>query len=266
MRLTRTGIGLLTAQYRSVLKKCALINAGLFLALAPSVASADTAEDIGIKELVITQDIYANSSWRIINDTSYMKKNLFGGNYIKSYYNRMAGTMFGFKTTVTLSDNNTYNIFSHTGGIGRLATIVDETAWIEINGLWYNPGLWDDPSNKGGSRNKVSENDKALIINSFKENVVWNAVTSNFTQTITRNNISLADNIAILDDVIGQWSDGKYIKKFDSLEYDGNASTGYKTSTLGANLQALDYALDNNYYRKLKISSPHNALITCIYL
>ena len=40
MKLSKTGIGLLTNQYRSVLRKCALINAGLFFALAPSVAGA----------------------------------------------------------------------------------------------------------------------------------------------------------------------------------------------------------------------------------
>ena len=40
MKLTKTGIGLLTRLYRSVLKKCFLINAGLFFALAPSAADA----------------------------------------------------------------------------------------------------------------------------------------------------------------------------------------------------------------------------------
>jgi hypothetical protein len=40
LKLTKTGIGLLTRQYRSVLKKCFLINAGLFFALAPVNAEA----------------------------------------------------------------------------------------------------------------------------------------------------------------------------------------------------------------------------------
>lgn len=38
MRLSRTAIGLLSAQYRSVLKKCFLINAGLFAMVAPAMA------------------------------------------------------------------------------------------------------------------------------------------------------------------------------------------------------------------------------------
>ena len=41
MKLTKTGIGLLTRLYRSVLHKCFLINAGLFFALAPSAADAE---------------------------------------------------------------------------------------------------------------------------------------------------------------------------------------------------------------------------------
>ncbi|MBR1601145.1 MAG: hypothetical protein IJ677_06150, partial [Alphaproteobacteria bacterium] len=46
LKLTKTGIGLLTRQYRSVLKKCFLINAGLFFALAPSAADATEVTDI----------------------------------------------------------------------------------------------------------------------------------------------------------------------------------------------------------------------------
>ena len=45
MRYTRTALGLLNAQYRSVLKKCLLINLGLF-ALGAGVANADAAETL----------------------------------------------------------------------------------------------------------------------------------------------------------------------------------------------------------------------------
>ena len=43
MRLTRTGIGLLTAQYRSVLKKCWLINVGLYALMAPAAVMTTAA-------------------------------------------------------------------------------------------------------------------------------------------------------------------------------------------------------------------------------
>ena len=88
MRLTRTGIGLLTAQYRSVLRKCFLINAGLFLALTPVRANADTAEDIGIPQF--TRHISYNSlgqPYYDVAETSYGGVASRGGNFIKAYYN-----------------------------------------------------------------------------------------------------------------------------------------------------------------------------------
>ena len=47
MKLTRTGIGLLTRQYRSVLRKCFLINVGLYALLAPA-ASLTTATAVAV--------------------------------------------------------------------------------------------------------------------------------------------------------------------------------------------------------------------------
>ena len=44
IKLTKTGLGLLTAQYRSVLKKCRLINLGLFAAAAMSIMIPNKAE------------------------------------------------------------------------------------------------------------------------------------------------------------------------------------------------------------------------------
>ena len=51
LRLTRTAIGLLTAQYRSVLRKCWAINVGVFalatiVATVPSQAEAMTADEM----------------------------------------------------------------------------------------------------------------------------------------------------------------------------------------------------------------------------
>ena len=41
LKLTKTGIGLLTRQYRSFLKKCRLINVGLFFALSAVLLPRD---------------------------------------------------------------------------------------------------------------------------------------------------------------------------------------------------------------------------------
>ena len=55
MRLTRTAIGLLTAQYRSVLKKCFLINVGLYALLAPA-ASLTTATAVAVTAMPKTAE------------------------------------------------------------------------------------------------------------------------------------------------------------------------------------------------------------------
>ena len=66
MKLTKTGIGLLTRLYRSVLHKCFLINAGIFFALAPSAADA---EDWGY----MTPSGTSNPGWGTFADGSYIR-------------------------------------------------------------------------------------------------------------------------------------------------------------------------------------------------
>ncbi len=64
MRLSKTGLRVLTGQYRSVLKKCFLINAGLFL-----ISSTAMAADINIaggkdlEKLTITEDTTITGDW-----------------------------------------------------------------------------------------------------------------------------------------------------------------------------------------------------------
>ncbi len=64
MRLSKTGLRVLTQQYRSVLKKCFLINAGLFL-----ISSTAMAADINIaggkdlEKLTITEDTTITGDW-----------------------------------------------------------------------------------------------------------------------------------------------------------------------------------------------------------
>ena len=62
LRLTKTGLGLLTRQYRSVLRKCWLINVGLFAlgataVMTPSEAGAATADELvpGVKASVFDE-------------------------------------------------------------------------------------------------------------------------------------------------------------------------------------------------------------------
>ena len=69
MRYTRSGIGLLNAQYRSVLKKCFLINLGLF-ALG---AGAANAEDYSLKAEDLSTS--KNITWKEISADKYKSDN-----------------------------------------------------------------------------------------------------------------------------------------------------------------------------------------------
>ncbi len=75
MKYTRTAIGLLTAQYRSVLKKCWLINVGLFAlgaaAIMPSEAQADAYNRYS-SDMRSAQTEGASSSPGWIANSSYM--------------------------------------------------------------------------------------------------------------------------------------------------------------------------------------------------
>ena len=66
LRLTRTAIGLLTAQYRSVLKKCWLLNIGLF-ALSAVFLPRDANAEFGFLNRVIT----GGSDWGVLNQGGY---------------------------------------------------------------------------------------------------------------------------------------------------------------------------------------------------
>ena len=72
LKLTKTGIGLLTRQYRSVLKKCRLINVGLF-ALSTVILPRDASAGFGFLGNEIS-----NSYWGVLNRGGY-------SNYLEYY-------------------------------------------------------------------------------------------------------------------------------------------------------------------------------------
>ena len=68
LKLTKTGIGLLTRQYRSVLRKCWLLNLGLFTlgaAMVPNEAEAIGANNFSLYELIYDGGLTSN--WQLNN-------------------------------------------------------------------------------------------------------------------------------------------------------------------------------------------------------
>ena len=66
LKLTKTGIGLLTRQYRSVLKKCWFINVGLF-ALSAVFLPRDASAEFGFLDQVIT----GSRGWGVLSRGGY---------------------------------------------------------------------------------------------------------------------------------------------------------------------------------------------------
>ena len=66
LKLTKTGIGLLTRQYRSVLKKCWLLNIGLF-ALSTVILPRDANAGFGFLDV----EIRGGQSWGVLNQGGY---------------------------------------------------------------------------------------------------------------------------------------------------------------------------------------------------
>ena len=92
MRYTRTAIGLLTAQYRSVLRKCMLINLGLFALAAPMNVQAEPSPVLPTlheKQITIpsTNEIYPSGLFVLLDATEADadKPNVF------KYYNPNTG-------------------------------------------------------------------------------------------------------------------------------------------------------------------------------
>ena len=251
LKLTKTGIGLLTNQYRSVLKKCLLLNLGLFFIFPIKLVLGNTLDDIGISG---TPYIRNDGVFLNVVDSSYRYTATTGGNFIKSYYDGLTGYQYnrGGDTYQLATTSIWTRIFSWVDEFPLAYRILDDYYWTFSNGKWYNSYITSNPG--------LSTADKNELISQFR-NMGYNLVnpTAKGDVNFTRNTVTLADNIAILDEVIGTWGDATYIKKFDSLEYRGtDASTGYKSSTIGANLKALDTAIgswNGGHYIKNSVSS-----------
>ena len=135
LKLTRTGIGLLTRQYRSVLKKCFLINAGLFLALAPNVANASiTWAETSEADRALSYNLSTGIGTGVVNGYIYTYTRPNGA--IATTYNSRGGTGSNTlsKTINILGTNYTFNVkyASTSAPINNTGTL------SSVTGTWLN--------------------------------------------------------------------------------------------------------------------------------
>lgn len=94
LRLTRTGIGLLTRQYRSVLKKCWLINVGLFTA-GVVLASNEVVAEVSAMESTLDKICGESLSYLSNPHQTYDLVTTKGDNTIGSFVGNSSGNRQG---------------------------------------------------------------------------------------------------------------------------------------------------------------------------
>ena len=170
---------------------------------------------------------------------------------------------------VKLTDGNSYVIDTWSGGTLPYQSIAEIDAWQPVdandhNTKYYYAGL----SDIGSASKPVTQADRDIIVakarDLLKEGKLWH-LTGYGVSNVARNNVSIIDNIGILDDVIGTWSNGTHIKEFDYLQTNtaNQSSSGVMAyGTIGANLKALDTAIGSwsgGHYIKNSVSSSNPA-------
>ncbi|MBO6288713.1 MAG: hypothetical protein J6N45_00110 [Alphaproteobacteria bacterium] len=142
LRLTRTAIGLLTAQYRSVLRKCWAINVGVFglmgkaaaitVAMIPSVAEAEQTGDAAI----ITDGTSSDYNYIVYEDgTLVYKKVKFDKDYIHQS-NKISWSDMATSGTVTALP------ISYNTGIGKASGTIYVLMPITTSDV-FNPQSYD---------------------------------------------------------------------------------------------------------------------------
>ena len=156
MRLTRTAIGLLTAQYRSVLRKCFLINVGLYALLAPA-ASLTTATAVAVtampKTAVAWDEITGDHSTETIT---------------KSYSNQSGGVdhMLLFAKNAQIKEldvtyNNNENGGTFSGESGLDGFILLRSSSI-VNAIISSSSNTMDPTNTQAWGNLINEGSSSI--------------------------------------------------------------------------------------------------------
>jgi hypothetical protein len=236
MKLTKTGIGLLTRLYRSVLKKCFLINAGLFFALAPSAAEAVDIGSYAYSDATISgqsagwQDTYHDPN---LYYTQTASKNLLVAAHYITVKNQ------------TISASNT--IIQNLEALDLFIGSYTNASSIQT----VNKDFLTEQRKNNTITNTVDYGGSLATNLEMLDYVVGALQNGNHISHMA----SMGDNIKTLDTAIGAKQTGTYItgaNVYANLKALDTQVTA-NTSTLSAHTAVID-ALDNNYYMNYRDS------------
>jgi len=222
LKLTKTGIGLLTKQYRSVLRKCLLLNFGLLFILPNKVEAVEIGS-------------YARSDAAVLPTTGFGWDDRGYQDYVVANVSR----------NYVVDGNSWYNVSSSLNyqTISSSKTIIQNLEALDVvigsYPIWGNNSVIKNKSFLASAR----RNNTALNSIDSYGTIIGNLIALDYTLGTLPSGIyvsnlqSMGDNVKALDTAIGAKiaSDGHYIKKSN-------------TNSITANLSALDYALYNYYY------------------
>ncbi|MBR1825436.1 MAG: autotransporter domain-containing protein [Alphaproteobacteria bacterium] len=212
MKYTRSALGLLAAQYRSVLKKCLLFNLGLFAFFGVISAPASAATDIdtwsdlqtslttGNADVVITDNLTANTVISVDNQTNIADLN---GKTISGTENIATGMHFR-GGSLTFKNGGVISGLEYNGVLGLIE--LNGTALTMTDGDWTfenNISSWgalDITQNAAAVTADVS----SLTFNNNNSGVQGGALrhtavtdSSNYTSTFTADTITFSNNSVV---------------------------------------------------------------------
>ena len=129
LKLTRTGIGLLTRQYRSVLHKCWLMNVGLF-ALGAATITAPASAQAEVAVLTSTLDKISAESMAYLSGShaTYVLKTTKGSNTNSII---IGGTTYYYTPAETDAATNTKLVnLANTGGAALVSSTSEPTNYV----------------------------------------------------------------------------------------------------------------------------------------
>ena len=176
MRLTRTAIGLLTAQYRSVLRKCFLINVGLYALLAPA-ASLTTATAVAVTAMPnVAQAATGTQHVVAAGETVDKIDETFSGNTV----NVSGGFIYNLGTVGQVIANLTGNTINYSGNGSLVFSNSGVFDTINVNALnnVYN-----------NTANSYTEGVIALMFGSKLKHLYGSYINNSSTNSVSSGNV-----------------------------------------------------------------------------
>ena len=247
MTYTRSAIGLLTRQYKAVLKKCFLINCGLFALGAVSVTPVYADQTYATLNTAVTDSTTSNKTYTLEVDENVSANlgvlggtslTINGGNY-NIFGNNKEGISVGSGKTLTIKNIGDAIVTTDESGMFTGLTInssmrgFKKSAYDE-NDDFYAAGWGSAVTNKGGTVN-VENSVFSYNRNPVGQNLAYaygGAIYNKGTMSFSGTNI-FAYNSACGPSSVGNNGSGGAIHNIGTMNLSDSNTFAYNTASYG---------------------------------